>query len=296
MMPQQTRRLPGSEDDLDANHLSQMELGFPGQRPESEPDMMVFTPTDSPTTEKVPALPQPSANQDSRTRERSVTIATAITLDLRNASPTPSSHSQFDKPTSAFNSSSPEIKRSSGGDFQSQPNTSLSALPTTLSSPISPDLASAPMGQVSSSISPFAKYDPAIDPSSSHSRFASTTYDNTASEEAYFANFALPSLGTRPPRRPRCSRTLGTVIADMTPRGPKALVERVRVKILGLRDEDEFSGKDYTRPGPFAPMTPIESAIIRRSNWEVIAKSVIIASILTAVLAGSLYTVPVKHH
>ncbi|KAG9003778.1 hypothetical protein FRB94_002883 [Tulasnella sp. JGI-2019a] len=46
------------------------------------------------------------------------------------------------------------------------------------------------------------------------------------------------------------------------------------------------------RPRPFAPMTLIESSVIRRSNWEVVTKVVAISAILTSTLISSLWFVP----
>ncbi|KIO16637.1 hypothetical protein M407DRAFT_231195 [Tulasnella calospora MUT 4182] len=170
------------------------------------------------------------------------------------------------------------------------------------------DITSAPMTAVSSSISPFAKYDAGNSNTKSMYQESASNYTSTAlsHDEPYVldldsfepgpqvASAALPR-SRLPPRRPHCSRTLGSALREVAPPAPKWWN-----KIIGERDEDEFVGGSakarLPRPGPFAPMTPIESSIIRRSNYEVIARSLVIASILTGALAGGLYAVPVKAH
>jgi len=68
--------------------------------------------------------------------------------------------------------------------------------------------------------------------------------------------------------------------------------------ILGPRDEDQL-GRDeraIPRPGNFGPMTKIEDPAVIRSNWEVIAVALVLATLIAAALTGGLYKIPTVRH
>ncbi|KAG8894831.1 hypothetical protein FRC01_012718 [Tulasnella sp. 417] len=277
----------GEEVDL-KDHLSKMELGFP-------------TPT-SAVSELDDVKASPLTPNDGKPVV--VSIANAVTLDTRGASPV------FPNIPSP-NSARPLMIDPAFGASGSQTHIPLSPLggAPPASSTTGAEITSAPMTAISSSaITPFAKYDGGSNTRSmyqeSTSNFTSTALSH---DEPYVLDLDSLEPGPQvpsqsavprsrlPARRPHCSRTLGSALREVAPPAPKWWT-----KIIGDRDEDEFvngGGKaKLPRPGPFAPMTPIESSIIRRSNYEVIARSLVIASVLTGALAGGLYAVPVKAH
>lgn len=55
------------------------------------------------------------------------------------------------------------------------------------------------------------------------------------------------------------------------------------------------SGRVGPRPLPFTRMTPIESDVIRRSNWVVVSKTIAVSAALASVLVGALWCVPTHH-
>ncbi|KAG8910457.1 hypothetical protein FRC00_008138 [Tulasnella sp. 408] len=280
----------GAEDEVDLkDHLSKMELGFP-------------TPT-SAASELDDVKASPLTPNDGPAKPVVVSIANAVTLDTRGTSPV---FPNIPSPTSAR----PLMIDPTFGASGSQTHIPLSPLGGAVpSSAGGGEITSAPMTAVSSSVTPFAKYDQANSNTKSMYQESTSNFTSTAlsHDEPYVLDLdsfepgpqvpaaALPR-SRLPPRRPHCSRTLGSALREVAPPAPKWWQ-----KIIGERDEDEFvvgggAKAKLPRPGPFAPMTPIESSIIRRSNYEVIARSLVIASILTGALAGGLYAVPVKAH
>ncbi|KAG9042808.1 hypothetical protein FS837_010366 [Tulasnella sp. UAMH 9824] len=276
-----------AEDEVDLkDHLSKMELGFP-------------TPT-SAVSELDDVKASPLTPNDSSAKPVVVSIANAVTLDTRGTSPV---FPNIPSPTSAR----PLMIDPTFGASGSQTHIPLSPL-AAIPSSAGGEITSAPMTAVSSTITPFAKYDQANSNTRSMYQESTSNFTSTAlsHDEPYVLDLdsfepgpqapaaALPR-SRLPPRRPHCSRTLGSALREIAPAPPKWWQ-----KIIGERDEDEFvvggAKAKLPRPGPFAPMTPIESSIIRRSNYEVIARSLVIASILTGALAGGLYAVPVKAH
>lgn len=90
--------------------------------------------------------------------------------------------------------------------------------------------------------------------------------------------FLAPTLSFKDPAlkpRPHCRRSVCT--------GLKAVYH-------------ELFGCDTVRYGPrpgfFGPMTYIGSDVIQRSNWEVVVKAVVLATILTASIMGAFWAVP----
>ncbi|KAG8954977.1 hypothetical protein FRC04_010461 [Tulasnella sp. 424] len=276
---------PASVDEDEADlkdHLSKMELGFP-------------TPT-SAVSELDEVKASPVSANDGTGKPIVVSIANAVTLDTRGTSPvfpaipTPTSARPLMMADSTFNLSG------------SQTHIPLSPLGGAPPASATEEITSAPMAAVSSSPDPGNSNSKTMYPEST-SNYTSTAFDH---DEPYVLDLDSLSPGPQgasaalprsrlPPRRPHCSRTLGSALREVAPPAPKWWI-----KIVGERDEDEFVGGSkkgqLPRPGPFAPMTPIESSIIRRSNYEVIARSLLIASILTGALAGGLYAVPMKAH
>lgn len=281
MMPSQT------QGDLDSIDLSKLELGFP---------MGVGTPPDTATSggfsEKRPMLPlTPVSPAVTRDRD-SKAVSLAVDLPPRDSSPSPSAQTNTTmtaKPPGTGSPSQAELRLSRHSENLNLPEEFLPlpmvASPSALTAPH--EITSAPMQGVSSSISPFAKYDP-----SSNATYTSP-FDSTG--PAPYLDFPQLSAGgpRLAPRRRPCPRTLGTMIVESTPKGARKWLN----KIAGYPDEDEFGpGSMYSRPGPFAPMTQIESGVIKRSNYLVIIKSLFIATSLTIGLTVGLYFVPVKHH